>query len=139
MIFKTIIVNNLDDLIMKQATAAQKKWMSDITQFINDNGLQALYGNDYFESVKMQRHHVLGRSAKHNKIAIGHWFVIPVPYELHEPNVSHEFHVGHCKKAFVKRFGNQRDLFETMCNSMESQGYDVPPNDVFYAIMDTSV
>ena len=83
----------------KPANAKQKKWMADMTEFINEESLGILYP-EYDGQYAMQRHHVLGRSAKHNKIAIGHWFVIPVPFELHDPNVTHEFHVGHCKKSF---------------------------------------
>lgn len=120
----------------KPANAAQKKWMSDMTEFINDNGLGILYP-EYGDSVHMQRHHVLGRSAKHNKVAIGHWFVIPVPFELHDPNVKHEFHVGHCKKAFVKKHGDQRGIFQCLVSCMDKWGYDTPPMEVYHAIMDT--
>ena len=127
----------MDDLIMKQANAAQKKWMDDITEWALEN-IGILYGDEW-SGCEFQRHHVLGRSAKHNKIAIGHWFILPVPFDLHDVSSNHQLNVTHRKKAFIAQFGNQRDLFETMCNSMESQGYDVPPNDVFYAIMDTSV
>ena len=121
----------------KPANAAQKKWMSDITAFINEESLGILYP-EYTGQYAMQRHHVLGRSAKHNKIAIGHWFVIPVPFELHDPNVTHEFHVGHCKKAFIERHGYQRGIFQCLVSCMDKWGYDTPPMDVYYAIMDTN-
>jgi len=122
---------------MKQANAAQKKWMSDITEFINDVGLDILYGPDYEGDTRMQRHHVLGRSAKHNKVAIGHWFVIPVPYELHEPNLNHKYHVGSNKKGFVKKYGSQCGLFQCLVGFMAQWGYDTPPKDAYMAIMDT--
>ena len=121
----------------KPANAAQKKWMSDITDWLNENGLGDLYGCDYIYDTRMQRHHVLGRSAKHNKVAIGHWFIIPVPFDLHDPNVNHSFHVGKCKHSFVNRFGTQRSLFKRMYQSMKQQGYTVPSSQVYNAIMDT--
>lgn len=132
------IITNVERLkIMKPANTKQKKWMADITEFINDEGLGMLYP-DYDQSRNMQRHHVLGRSAKQNKIAIGHWFVIPVPYELHEPNLNHEFHVGSNKKNFVRKYGSQRGIFQCLVSCMAQWGYDVPPDDVYDAIMSTS-
>ena len=121
----------------KPANKLQKDWMDSITKFINDNGLGILY-DGYEGRIEMQRHHVLGRSAKHNKVHIGHWFVIPVPYELHEPNEKHEFHVGHRKNKFVSKFGKQSDIFSKMCDIMRSQGYFQPvPAKAYWAIMDT--
>lgn len=120
----------------KPANSAQKQWMKDITEWSIDN-LHLLYGEEYSFS-PIQRHHVLGRSAKQNKVQIGHWFIIPVPYELHDPNEQHEFHVGHCKKAFVKRFGEQRNLFDTMYQSMKENGFAVPDSYSYDAIMSSS-
>ena len=124
-------------MVTKPANSEQKKWMDDITDYINFNGLGELYGEEYEGDINIQRHHVLGRSAKQNKVAIGHWFVIPVPFALHDPSMNHEFHVGKCKKAFVIRFGTQRDLFDTMYHNMHSEGYKVPSVDVYNAIMET--
>ncbi|QDP67503.1 MAG: hypothetical protein Unbinned5350contig1004_10 [Prokaryotic dsDNA virus sp.] len=121
---------------MKQANAAQKKWMSDITKFIEEESLGILYP-DYEGRFEMQRHHVMGRSARHNKVDIGHWFIIPVPFELHDPNINHEFHVGSNKKSFVKKYGDQRGIFQSLISCMAQWGYDVPPMDVYHAIMDT--
>lgn len=122
----------------KPANAAQKQWMSDITHFIMENGLGDLYGCDYVHDINMQRHHVLGRSSKHNKVAIGHWFIIPVPFDLHDVSSNNPENVTHCKKAFVKRFGTQRSIFKRMYQSMKEQGYKVPNSHVFSEIMGTS-
>ena len=134
-----IEIRNLERLkVAKQADTAQRKWMDDITDYVNENGLGDLYGHEYEGRTDIQRHHVLGRTAKHNKIHIGHWFIIPVPYELHEPNEKHKYHVGHCKKEFVKRFGNQRALYECLVDHMVELGYSVPPTDAHYAILETN-
>lgn len=122
----------------KPANTAQKKWMDDITEWSICN-LGLLYGPEYDGAV-IQRHHVLGRSAKHDKVAIGHWFILPVPFELHDPNVNHQFHVGKCKHSFTNEFGTQRSLFMKMYNDMYEQGYDLSPIpfEVTRAIGDTS-
>ncbi len=122
----------------KPANTEQVKWMESITDYINENGLGNLYGVDYEYDTRIQRHHVLGRSAKHNKVHIGHWFILPVPFELHDPNVNHKYHVGNCKKAFVRRFGTQRSIFKRMYQDMKQQGYKVPNSHVFSAIMGTT-
>lgn len=123
----------------KPANTDQKEWMDQITLFIEDNSLGILY-KGYEGKYDMQRHHVTGRSSKHNKVPIGHYFINPVPYELHEPNEKHQYHVGHCKKAFVKKYGNQRDIFINMVDIMRMQGYKtwLVPLDVLLSISDTS-
>ena len=122
---------------MKQANAAQKQWMNDITEWANEN-LHRLYDGGYGQNGVFQRHHVLGRSAKHNKVAIGHWFILPVPFDLHDVSSNHQYNVTHNKKAFVKRFGNQRDIFMWMLEEMRDDGYELPPFDVCEAIRGTS-
>jgi len=123
----------------KPANSRQKNFMVDMTSFINEFSLGFLY-KGYDNCFDMQRHHVVGRSAKHNKIPIGHDFVMPVPTELHEPNLNHKYHVGSNKKAFVKEFGNQRDIYSTLVLGMAYNGYfkNLPDNEIINAIMDTN-
>ncbi len=121
---------------MKQENEKQKQWMKDITEWAEDN-IQLFYGVNYFNA-NIQRHHVLGRSAKHNKVDIGHWFILPIPFELHDVSSNHPENVTHRKKDFVKRFGNQRDLFLMMVEDMRDRGYELPPAEVCKAIMSTN-
>ena len=123
-------------MAMKQANAVQKEWMTAIADFASTD-LAALYG-DEFDQSPFQLHHVLGRSAKHNKVSIGHEFILPVPFDLHDVSSNHSENVTHRKKAFIKRFGNQRDLFNELFAIMRAQGYTVPSIDIYNAIMDTS-
>ncbi len=120
----------------KPANLAQKKWMNDITEWC-DNNIQVLYGDEW-SCKPIQRHHVLGRSAKHHKVCIGHWFILPVPFELHDVSSDHPENVTHSKRVFIKKFGNQRDLFLTMVESMRDYGYELPPFDVCESIRKTS-
>jgi len=121
-------------MAMKQANAEQKKWMADITEWSQEN-MHRLYGEEFRCKFYIQRHHVLGRSAKQNKLPIGHEFVLPIPFELHDVSSDHPLNVTHRKKAFTAKFGMQRDLFAIMYHSMMEKGYKVPPIEVFNAIM----
>ena len=120
----------------KPANARQRQWMSDIAEWAEDN-IGALYQGHV--NAPFQLHHVVGRSAKHNKVAIGHEFIIPVPAELHDVSSNHPLNVTHHKKAFVKEFGAQCDLFRVMISAMGNEGYDVPSMEIYNAIMDARV
>ena len=121
-------------MAMKQANAIQKKWMSDISKWANDN-LEYLFPDYIGEG--FQLHHVLGRSAKHNKVPIGHEFILPVPIDLHDVDSNHDLNVTHHKHSFTDAFGMQRNLFDSMYSSMINQGYIVPSSKIHLAIMDT--
>tara|TARA_R110000782_G_scaffold85221_1_gene165723 strand:- start:1694 stop:2068 length:375 start_codon:yes stop_codon:yes gene_type:complete len=120
----------------KPANEAQKQWMSDIADWANNNNLGLLY--DYDNGRGIQLHHVAGRSAKQNKVAIGHWFIIPVPFDLHDVGSSHMHNVTHHKHSFTDRFGSQRSLFSDMVDDMRMEMYVIPPTEVLDAIKDTS-
>lgn len=121
---------------MKQANARQKKWMADIAEFVNENGLGVLYPG-YSDDVNFELHHVLGRSAKHNKTQIGHEFIIPVPFELHNVMSNHPLNVTHHKKKFVAEYGMQCDLFNKLCTMMDDEGYMTPDLEICVTIMET--
>ena len=130
--------NSKDGLMAaKKANTAQKKWMDDITLWANNGGLRLLYGDEW-EFSAFERHHVLGRAAKHNKIAIGHEFILPVPFELHNVSSNHPLNVTHRKKAFTKEFGKQSELFIKMIRSMDEQGYKVVDVFICLAIKETN-
>ena len=122
----------------KQANAAEKKWMCNIAAWAMDN-LHVLYGDKHVNTQEYapQLHHVTGRRSKQNKVPIGHYFILPVPFSLHDVSSDHRLNVTHRKKSFTAKFGMQRDLFAIMYHSMSEQGYAVPNIEVFNAIMDT--
>ena len=121
----------------KPANAKQKKWMRDISDFIQAMGIDRFYG-DEFRGGNFELHHVLGRSAKHNKVAIGHEFIIPVPFELHNVSSDHPDNVTHFKHNFTNRFKMQRDIFNDLYIEMADCGYQIPSADIRSAIMDTN-
>ena len=122
---------------MKQPSAKQKQFMSDIVEFVKESGwLQFVYGYKYSYSA-IELHHVTGRASKHNKVPIGHWFVIPVPFDLHNVMSDNINNVTKIRKNFVKEFGSQCSIFDRMVAGMKASGYATPPDEVFEAIMDT--
>ena len=121
----------------KLANAEQKKWRDDITEWSQDN-LHVLYGEAYRDYNAIHRHHVTGKASKQNKVAIGHWFILPVPVELQDVMSNHSLNVTHRKKAFTAKYGMQKNIFTTMVCSMMNQGYQVPDMIVLDAIRDTN-
>ena len=120
----------------KPANAKQRQWMKDIAEWA-ENNIGALYQG--YVNAPFQLHHVTGRSAKHNKVEIGHEFIIPVPVELHDVSSNHPLNVTHHKKAFVNEFGEQCGLFQVMLSAMSHDGYNVPSMEIYNAIMDTKI
>ena len=85
----------------------------------------------------VQIHHVLGRTYKHNKVLIGPWYILPLCMRLHDVHSNSPFNVTHYPKRFAIEFGEQRNLFVTMCEILASDGFELPFNeDVIYAIAD---
>ena len=121
----------------KRANAEQKKWLSDVAEWAQDN-LHVLYGEAYRGYNSIQLHHVTGRASKHNKVEVGHWYILAIPKELHDVMSNHSLNVTHRKKAFTAKYGMQKDLFGKMVNSMGLQGYAIPSDDVFWAILSTN-
>lgn len=119
---------------MKQANKVQKKLMEDIAIWAANGGLRLLYG-DAWEFSPMQLHHVKGRSFKHNKVAIGHEFILPVPFDLHDVSSNHKLNVTHHKHAFTDEFGKQSEMYEVMYLDMECQGYTVPSLNILHSIL----
>ena len=121
----------------KPANTEQKKLMSSISEWASQpKSLAMLYGDEWDMS-PIQLHHVLGRSAKHNKVSIGHYFILPVPFALHDVSSNHPLNVTHRKKSFIEKFGSQSGLFQAMHSCMEMDGYEVPSIEVYNAIMRT--
>jgi hypothetical protein len=73
-----------------------------------------------------QLHHVYGRTYKHNKVLIGPWYVILLPWHLHDVASNDENNVTHYPKRFAQVYGFQRDLFLEMCDSFVTNGIILP-------------
>tara|TARA_R110000868_G_scaffold162439_1_gene393659 strand:- start:12704 stop:13078 length:375 start_codon:yes stop_codon:yes gene_type:complete len=120
----------------RNANAAEKQWLKDITSFIDDVGIEIFYKG--WENSAYQRHHVVGKSGKHNKVHIGYWFVNPIPWQLHDVNSNHPLNVTHHKHAFREKYGDERSIYQCLVSCIAQCGYAIPPDDVYNAIMDTN-
>ena len=124
-------------MAMKKANVAQKQWMKDISDACQYGVIGALYGEEYDDCDNWQLHHVKGRSFKHNKVSIGHWLILPVPFDLHDVSSNHPLNVTHHKNAFTNEFGMQTELMGELVGLMSAMGfYKLPPDNVLEAIED---
>lgn len=125
-------------MITKNTTpnAAQKKWMKDVAEWAEEKGglykMALPYGDGTF-----QIHHVAGRSAKQSKVAIGHWYILPLPSMLHDVASDHPQNVTHHKASFEEWYGEQCWLWHSMVNMMRDEGYEIPfSEDVIKAVLE---
>jgi len=121
---------------MKQPNAAQKRFIDHVCLFIERYTLGYLYPG-YEQYFGYHVHHPCGRSAKHNKVEIGHWFILPVPVELHDVSSNHPLNVTHYKHRFTETFGAQACLFRRLVEGMRIMGLSIPPDGVLNEIFDS--
>jgi len=117
------------------ANSAQREWMKTIASWCRDIGFDDRALNAPYD---FQLHHVVGRKGKHNKVAIGEWFIIPLPTRLHTVGSGSELNVTHYRNRFTDAFGLQSELFKEMIESMAKCGITLPFGpDIINAIEDT--
>lgn len=104
-----------------------KQWMSTLAE----------YGPVIEGSGPVQLHHVLGRTYKNNKILIGPWFILPLPWQYHDVHSNDPLNVTHHKHLFTQEFGLQCNLFAEMVETLQDRGYKVPSHDVLDSIAQT--
>lgn len=113
----------------------QKRWMQRVAEYAEAHGSFPNQTTNHF-----QIHHVKGRAFKHNKVAIGHWFVLPINPVYHDVHSNSPWNVTHYPKRYAIEFGKQRDQFAAMCAVIRSEGDELPfGDDVYHAIMDLNV
>lgn len=118
-----------------QPNAAEKAWMNRITRFGQEHGV--------FPHMRManqfDRHHVVGRTYKQNRIEIGHWFILPIESQYHDIHSNNPFNVSHWRKRYMIEFDSQRNQFAKMCEIIKQEDGELPfCDDVYNAIMATS-
>jgi len=119
----------------KPTPQQEKDWLARITDYAKEHGAFPLYENFDFD-----RHHVKGREFKHNKVAIGRWFVIPVMRRYHDVHSNSSYNVTHWPKRYAEEFGKQVDQFRAMCAVIKDEDGELPFNDdVMHAIMDLNL
>jgi len=79
-------------------------------------------------------HHCVGSTAKHNKISIGQWWVIPLSYEAHQGPHGIHGDLAIFNQPGFSRKEIEKEIFETML------GWQRPiPQDVYNAIMEYTI
>lgn len=121
-------------MVTGKPTAAQEKaWLNRVTEYAQTHGA---FPDE--ETYAFDRHHVLGREGKHNKVHIGRWFVLPISKEYHDTLSNNPLNVTHFRKRFTAEFGNQRDMFAAMCAVIQDEDGQLPFDmDVYHAILNT--
>lgn len=115
--------------------AMEREWMNRITRFGQENGV--------FPHLRManqfDRHHVVGRTYIHNKIEIGHIFILPIEFQYHDIHSNNPFNVTNFRKRYMIEFDSQRNQFAKMCEIIKEEDGELPfPDEVLDAIMSTS-
>lgn len=120
--------------------AKEKAFLKAVADFHNEHGVGYLFGDEWKGS-PFQIHHVAGRTYKHNKVHIGHYFILPVVATLHDVSSNHPHNVTHYRHKFSEVYGNQRDLWQKMMFQMQMLGsVDAeyfPDDDIWLSIMST--
>ena len=116
---------------LHEPTKAQEKaWLNRITEYAQKFGAFPKQTGASFD-----RHHVKGRTASHNKIHIGRWFVLPVETEYHHVLSKNSLNVTHFKKRYEQAFGSQVEQFLKMANAILEEDGELPfPIEVLDAI-----
>ena len=118
------------------ATAKQKRWIDLLVK----RGCVAT-GEDY----NVQVHHIWGRKAKSNKVAIGEWAVNVLSFDLHDVSSNHPHNVTHHRHCFEAKYGTEKSLFLKRYYAIKMNMYEgdikqdfeaLPPMEVIRAIED---
>lgn len=88
---------------------------------------------------RLEIHHVVGRKGKHNKVLIGPWFILPLPWQYHDPGSNDPLNVTYFRHRFTQAFGLQTALFAQMVETIENRGNPVPDGNILQAIQDTNL
>lgn len=120
---------------MSKPKAEHKKWMQTVAEYAEAHGSFPKQ-----ESNQFQIHHVKGRAFKHNKVAIGHWLILPIEPRFHDVMSDNPWNVTHFPKRYAVEFNSQVSQFVAMCAVMRSEGLELPfGDDVMHAIQDLNV
>lgn len=107
---------------MNEPTKTQEKaWLDRVTRYAEEHG--AFPKGDTYN---FDRHHVVGRTRKENKVHIGKWFVLPIMKKYHDNESNNPFNVTHYRRRFAIEFGWQTDLFAKMCEAIKEEDGSLP-------------
>lgn len=124
-------------MMYKLSEQQNKDWLESVTAWGEEFGCFP-----HLHCTEFDRHHVLGRTYKQNKVHIGLAFVLPIDRYYHDVHLSksRDDSVTHFPRVFEEKYGYQREMFEYMLDSMYENDYYIPfGHEVIEAIMSTKV
>jgi len=106
----------------KQRTAKQDEWLKRVADIRSLVSCQP-----------GQIHHCAGTTARHNRIDIGHWWILALTKPEHDRLHRNELNIEH---GFRTRKEFEKVFFTRTVHVAQDKGWDVPPDDVLAAIED---
>ena len=86
-------------------------------------------GADLAEPIEpgmVEIHHCLGASAVRDKVAVGHWYVLPLHFRLHNIASDYPVNITNDKPRFTQAYGSEKALFMTMIYGFVMAGIALP-------------
>lgn len=74
--------------------------------------------------------HAMGATYKHNKVLIGHWYLLPLCYLCDQVKTQGS------RRGFREAFGPMADLWLGVADRYNLEGHEIP-NDIGLAIVDS--
>jgi hypothetical protein len=74
----------------------------------------------------IQIHHVLGQSAVRNGVPVGHWFILPLHWRLHDIASDYPVNITTSKTRFLQQYGSEKNLFMKMIYGFLMAGIELP-------------
>ena len=102
-------------------TAAQKRWEATV----RNHGCVCM-GDDQGEYGAVQIHHVVGLTARQDKVLIGPWYIIGLHWRLHDPQSSYNLNITNRRKDFLAEYDTEKELFLKMLSDMKGRGIAIP-------------
>lgn len=113
--------------------ANHKRWLKRVADYAERYGCFP-----HQDLCEFQIHHVVGRTGRHKKVEIGHWFILPVQWDFHDVSSNNPHNVTHWRRRYTDNYGLQSEQWLKMVNDILRDDGELPfGQDVIDSIMDT--
>lgn len=115
----------------KNKTAAEQRWLDTVVEFATDSTwLSDMYAGHVADPYQFQIDHILGAQAKRKinglTTKVGEVAIMPIPIELHDITSNHALNRTLKPANFRNAFGHEKQVWLSMINRMDREGYDIP-------------
>lgn len=124
----------------KPKTKEEKEFLEQVIEFANETSWLGDIFHQHCHTYKnYEIHHCKGAQTKvkttMGTLKIGEFFILPVPFELHNIKSNHPLNITNRKSAFESEFGTQKALWYNMITRMIDLGYKALPDHIVKAVM----